>query len=288
MAPKNRSQGWQYAKLSGHKNEDRIKELLETDRQYTADFLKRIGCDNKKLINVSIGGLHETNVESVIQGRRKTKSKTDLRLLYDVGSKTSISIKKSLGGQVYLVKAPHFIECFECQFAELIPKNVKKAINLFWAADEEAVDIIEHYGDRTVDKEFEMQMHHKSLNAHTLKAYNKSLYEELLQWFIDNADKITRLAFSAGAVRCKAEWAEYVWYKNMFNEHMKDNIFLIEDICKGAAKVSENETYYGTKNGGTTIQLPFGFVQWHQAQLQFHHSFDKVAELVVKAKEKIN
>lgn len=170
----------------------------------------------------------------------------------------------------------------------MIPENVKKAINLVWATDEDAADIIEHYGDRTAVKEFEMQIRHKSLNAHTLKAYNPSLYKALLQWFIDNADKIALLAFSAGAVRCKAEWAEYVWYKNMFGENMKDDIFLIEDICKGAVKVSENETYYGTKNGGTTIQLPFGFVQWHQANIQFHHSFDKVAALVLKAGENEN
>lgn len=42
---------------------------------------------------------------------------------------------------------------------------------------------------------------------------------------------------------------------------------------------------YGTKNGGSTIQLPFGFVQWHSPRkvipgnLQFHHSYDKMIEL---------
>lgn len=39
-------------------------------------------------------------------------------------------------------------------------------------------------------------------------------------------------------------------------------------------------TFYGYKNGGTTIQLPFGFVQWHQSSMQFHHSFDKIRNIL--------
>ena len=57
-------------------------------------------------------------------------------------------------------------------------------------------------------------------------------------------------------------------------------VFDIEDICKIAKKYSETETYYGTTNGGTTIQLPFGFVQWHQEQLQFHHQYWKINDLL--------
>ena len=27
------------------------------------------------------------------------------------------------------------------------------------------------------------------------------------------------------------------------------------------------------------IQLPFGFVQWHQSQIQFHHKFNKIKNI---------
>ena len=60
-------------------------------------------------------------------------------------------------------------------------------------------------------------------------------------------------------------------------EYGKD---FIEDICKAAPKAANSEIYYGTSNGGTTIQLPFDFVQWHQKQLQFHHSYEKIYNLI--------
>jgi hypothetical protein len=43
MTNRNRAQGWQHAKLSGHKNEDLIKRLLDTDIEYAQEFLYRLG-----------------------------------------------------------------------------------------------------------------------------------------------------------------------------------------------------------------------------------------------------
>lgn len=280
MEHRDRASGWKHAKRSGHKNEDLIKELLDTDKEYASDFLNRIGCYHKRLKETSVGGLHETNVASIIPGARKTKSKTDLKLIYEDGSQTNISIKKSLGGQVYFVRAGLFIDCFERQFKKRIPEEVVRAINLFWAAADDAVDIIEQYGDKASAKDYDLQMRHKSLNATTLLAYDKELYNALLQWFIENSYELAFLSFASGAVRDKSEWSDYVWYKNLLDENDVDEVFLIEKICQGSAKAAEKETYYGTSNGGTTIQLPFGFVQWHQAQLQFHHNFDKVYNLI--------
>lgn len=279
MEHRNRASGWKHAKRSGHKNEDLVKSFLDSDEKYASAFLRRIGCPCKKLSSTSIGGLHETNVESVIPGARKTKSKTDLKLFYTDGEQTNISIKKSLNGQVYIVRAGLFIECFERQFDKKIPSNVVRAINLFWAAADDAIEIIEHCGDRSMNKDYELQLRHKSLNATTLRTYDKTLYDALLQWFIDNAYEIAFLSFASGAVKDSSEWSEYVWYKNMLEENDVDEVFLIKTICEAAARAAKEETYYGTSNGGTTIQLPFGFVQWHQAQLQFHHNFEKVSAL---------
>lgn len=274
---RNRSEGWQHAKLSGHSNEEHVKQLLDSDKSYAKQLLKRIGCDAVKLTNTSIGGLHETNVPSVLG--RTTKSKTDLRIFLDNGKMVNISIKKSLGGQVYLIRAGNFIEVFEKQFNKKIPNDVQRAIKLFWAEAEDAVQIIKKYADKTDEKNFEQQIRHQSLNATTLQNYDKSLYDSLLNWFKSNSYELAKLAFSMGAAINSSDWSEFVWYINLLGEDDTDEIFYIEDICKIAEKYAKNETYFGDKNGGTTIQLPFGFVQWHQHQMQFHHQYWKIYEL---------
>lgn len=278
MEHRDRAAGWQHAKLSGHKNEDLVKNLLDTDQQFRNSFLKRVDRASATIIKTSIGGLHETNVPSV--NGRKTKSKTDLKVYLGTNEVINVSIKKSLGGQVYFVRAGLFIDTFEKQFGTKIPSNVQRAINLFWAAADDAVEIIERYGDRSNAKNYALQIRHESLNATTLKAYDEALYNALLDWFTTNAYELAKLSFSMGAVRNRDEWSDFVWYINLLGENDTDDLFLIEDVCKAVQAVAHKETYYGSSYGGTTIQLPFGFVQWHQGQLQFHHDYDKLKNML--------
>ncbi len=278
MEHRDRATGWQHAKLSGHKNEDLVKQSLDTNKDFQQHFLKRIDRPYTTIIETSIGGLHETNVPSV--NGRKTKSKTDLKVYLNTNEVIRVSIKKSFGGQVYFVRAGLFIDTFEKQFNVKIPSDVQRAINLFWAAADDAVDIIEKFGDRSNSKNFDLQMRHKSLNATTLKSYDEHLYNVLLNWFTDNAYQLAKLSFSMGAVRDSSEWSDFVWYINLLGENDTDDIFFIEDICNAVQESAQDETYYGSSFGGTTIQLPFGFVQWHQGQLQFHHSYDKLINLL--------
>ena len=279
MEHRDRARGWQHAKLSGHKNEDLIKLLLDTDATYASNFLERIGFGNETISKISIGGLHETNVPSVI-GKRKTKSKTDLKIFLESGKTINVSIKKSLGGQVYFVRAGLFIETFEKQFGKKIPNSVQRAINLFWATADDAISIIEQFADKTNKKNYDLQIRHKSLNATTLKTYDENLYHDLLAWFTENAFEIAQLSFSMGAAKEDCEWSDYIWYINLLGEHKIDEISSINDICTAVKSVSSQETYYGASNGGTTIQLPFGFVQWHQKQLQFHHNYSKLKSIL--------
>lgn len=278
MEHRDRATGWQYAKLSGHRNEDLVKEMLDTNSEFQNAFLSRVDRVSECITKTSIGGLHETNVPSV--NGNKTKSKTDLKVSLSNHEMINISIKKSLGGQVYFVRAGLFINTFEKQFATHIPDSVQRAINLFWAAAEDAVEIIEEYADKSNSKNYNMQIRHRSLNAATLKNYDETLYNDLLSWFIDNAYKIAKLSFSMGAVLDRSEWSDYIWYINLLGENDANDIFYIEDICNAVQNVAESETYFGISNGGTTIQLPFGFVQWHQGQLQFHHNYDKLKRIL--------
>ncbi len=278
MPQRNRASGWKYAKLSGHSNEERVKELLDTDEEFRESFMDRIGCGNDTIASTSIGGLHETLVPGIL--RKKTKSKTDLRVYCNSGKTITVSIKKSLGGQVYFVRAELFIQIYENQFNEKIPSDVQRAIRLFWAAADDAAEIIEKFGNKTDAKSYQLQLRHQSLNAATLEAYDNHLHDAMLKWFADRAYHLTKLAFAMGAAANPAEWSEYVWYINLLGENDVDDIFCIEDICNAAVNAAKSETSYGDRSGGTTIQLPFGFVQWHQSQLQFHHSYEKILHLI--------
>ena len=274
---RDRASGWKHAKLSGHSNEEKVKNLLDTYPDYCSDFMKRIGLPDENIKSASIGGIHEKSVDGVLG--RKTKSKTDLKITCDSGKVLAVSIKKSLGGQVYIVSAENFIKVFKQQFKVDIPENVQRAIRLFWSAAEDAPEIIKKHANHLESKNFNLQIKHRSLNATTLKAYDESLYSSMLNWFSQNAYKLTKLAFTMGAAKDQEEWSEYVWYKNLLGENDIDQVFHIEEICQAAQKVSDKETFYGESNGGTTIQLPFGFVQWHQSKMQFHHSYDKLCVL---------
>ncbi len=280
MEQRDRASGWQYAKLSGHKNEDLVKQLLDTDPHYAQNFLRRLERPWAKIQSTSVGGLHETNVPSVL-GTRTTKSKTDLKVLLQNGETINLSVKKSLGGQVYLVQAETFIEVFERQFLQPIPRQVQRAIRLFWAAADDAVEILQQYGDQSPPSNYQLQLRHRSLNATTLRAYDETLYHALLQWFTDHACEITKLCFSMGAVQSPEEWSHYLWYINLLEEHSVDVLFSIYDIGVAAKRNADRETYYSPTNGGTTIRLPFGFVQWHQGRLQFHHDYDKIRDMLM-------
>ena len=57
-----------------------------------------------------------------------------------------------------------------------------------------------------------------------------------------------------------------------------DIIIPIHSIVSAVGK-STDQVYPGNVNGGSTIQLPFGFVQWHQKKVQFHDSLAKLQSL---------
>ena len=210
--------------------------MLDIDADYRKDFLSRVGYGNDTIKSTSIGGLHEKNVPGILG--KKTKSKTDLKIFCNSGKTITVSIKKSLGGQVYFVRAGLFIDVYEKQFREKIPDDVQRAIKLFWAAADDATDIIEKYGDRSDAKSYDLQIRHESLNATTLKSYDKNLYDSMLDWFSSHAYNLTKLAFTMGAAKDPAEWSEFVWYINLLGENDVDEIFHIEEICNAAVKVA--------------------------------------------------
>ena len=89
---------------------------------------------------------------------------------------------------------------------------------------------------------------------------------------------ITEFCFSKGLAADPQEWAEYVWYKNLVDGKNDDYILDIVELCSACQRAAQS-IKPGTRGGGTTILLPFGFVQWHQGQMQFHHSLKAINQL---------
>lgn len=178
MEHRDRATGWKYAKLSGHRNEALVKLLLDEREDMRQWLLEHVHRPEAEILRTSVGGLHETSVPGV--NGRKTKSKTDLKVHISTGEVLNISIKKSLSGQVYFVKATAFIETFEKQFSVSIPEEVKRAMRLFWSQAEDAISIIQQYADKTEEKQLNLQLKHRSLNAVTLRKYDETLYFALL------------------------------------------------------------------------------------------------------------
>lgn len=272
---RNRSQGWVWAKISGHVNEKKVCELFN-DKEYCKRFSEVLSIP--AIQSASVGGLHEKSISTVLGG--SSRGKTDLRLLCEGGQHFNFSIKKSLSGQVFLITIDHFISGLEKQFNVSIPDDVKTAIQLFWGTHESVSDIIQSVG---TSREYELRKHR--LTACTLREYDIKLYDSLLNWFKNNIGMLADFCFSKGLVSDSSLWADYVWYINRVGENDVDHIIPVEEIIS-ACEENKELVCYGTRFNGTTIQLPFGSVQWHNPRkvhpgcIQFRHQYQALIQIL--------
>lgn len=273
---RNRSEGWKHAKLSGHENEDNITLLVQENLELQHCIMQCANRENMEIIDIIDGGLNETNVISVFGD--KTKNKTDLKIILSNNDTINISIKKSCAGQVYLITADRFIRGYQKLYNHEIPQRIKRAIQLYWGEAEDTRDLIEKYRDKVEQKIYDYQIRKHRLVASTLKYYDSEMPKDLLDWFDENMYNIIDFCFSRGLALDEKEKAEIIWYKNTIGENNVDTKLWLPKIKNAIFE----KCYYGSTLGGTTIQLPFGFVQWHQGCMQFHHKYEKVINLFNK------
>lgn len=282
---RDRAEGWKHAKLTGHKNEEIVCELINKDKDIQKRILIAAHKDYETFVHAACGGLNETNVLSIFGDT--TKSKTDIYVQLDNGETINISLKKEKGGQVYLIGPRRFIEGFEKQYNVKIPDDIQRAIGLFWGCEDDVIDIVARYS--TIYKDYETRKHR--LVAKTLKEYDIELSDSLIEWFSRNIANLFDFCFSKGLAANEKDWAHLVWYRNEISEDGEDvdTLLNIKDLKNKLANFSE----FGKKTGGSTIQLPFGMVQWHSptkkipGDMQFHHSYEKIME-AIKEYEKAN
>lgn len=234
-----------------------------------------------EIASATVGGLRETDVISVFGD--KTKSKTDLTIVLKDGNTVNISIKKSWGGQVYLIGVDRFIAGFEKHFDKEIPAQIKELLYIYFYGSPKTDSLLNDA--KVIANEtaalVSYQKKHNRLVWTSLYNWDKSKADSLLQWFKDNISEIAEYCFARGLAKDKKDWAQYVWYINLLGEDDFDEIFSISDI-KSAMSSHLDEVCPSSQNGGSTTQLPFGFVQWHQQKMQFHHSLEKLSEFVKK------
>lgn len=277
MSQRNRSQGWTHAKKSGHLNEEKAAYNIKNCTTIQKRLSHISGYNNLSFQDVTYGGIHETKVESIIENS-KTTSKTDIIIPYN-NSTLNISLKKESSGQVFLVSTNRFINGFETQYSTCIPNDVKQALYLFFGFVDDT--LIKDIVNTTSSSYHSYEIRKNRLTAETLKVYDKKLYEVLLLWFSSNIKEIFDFCFIRGLAKNDKDFAHIIWYKNFLNENSDDFLFNLNELKDKLP----NNAEYGSKNGGTTIQLPFGFLQWHNpshkkhGDMQFHHSLDKLLKL---------
>lgn len=272
---RNRAEGWQHAKLSGHKNEVAVMHLFD-DKDFCEKFAKRLGIS--EIVSATVGGLNEEDVACVLGG--KTKSKTDLVLNLCDGKSVNISIKKSSAGQVYLISVDRFIEGYEQQYAVSIPNDIKDSLRLYFYGHAQIMSYLSNPNvvNNQSAKLISYQNRKKRLVWKSLENLDLGKSKRFQKWLKSNIADITEFCFSRGLAKNSEDWADYVWYINKLGECDFDEIFEIEKL-KEKVKNSTEKVVPSRINGGSTIRLPFGFVQWHQKQMQFHHSLSELKSL---------
>lgn len=277
MGVRNRAEGWKYAKLTGHENERSLAEQTQEDAAIRQRLLDCAHLSEVSVTGVQYGGLYETDVPCVLGG--KTKSKTDLWLELSNGGRLNVSIKKDPDGQVFLIGIDRFLAGFEQQYQIKIDHQVRRAISLYFGSAADTLDVLQSIGSASA---LEFRKHR--LVAKSLRRYDETLYHLLLSWVNINRAELFDFCFSKGLAKCPEDWADIVWYKNTIEAHSFDRMIYLPDL---AVRMPATATY-GPRNGGSTIQLPFGFVQWHSprkvipGQIQFHHSYQKLTAIAAQ------
>lgn len=275
MAPRNRAEGWKHAKNSGHQNEQLAAQLVQSDPEIQRRLLHCAHWEGEKIVNIEFGGLNEHNVPCVFPGE-STKSKSDLWLVMASGKRLNVSLKKDASGQAFLIGIDRFIRGYEAQYRTLIPNEVKRALMLYFGSAQDIPEIVKEYASSNIP----LQVRKHRLVAETLNSYDPTLAGLLLFWMDSNMENIFDFCFSRGLAQNPEDWAHVLWYRNLLGEFSFDTMINLQET----PKMCFSSCFYGKRNGGSTIQLPFGFVQWHSptksipGSMQFHHSYAKILD----------
>ena len=274
-------------KREGHENERLLREALERDTAFRAAFCARIGRHPADFLGAEGGGLNEARVDTVLGTR--TQGKTDLTLRWRTpeAPRTNVSVKMDENGQVHLTTPERFVAAWGATFGTNVPPRVAKALGLFFGTDPDAARILEETpieidGERVRALE---RSHNGALCFDVLAHHDAAMAEELLAWLRDNRRALVELCFSRGYAADPDEWAQWLWYCDLVHPGRgPDRLIRISDLADAVAALTDEELRNlirpGPKNGGTTILLPFGHLQYLHGKAEFYQSRAKIERLL--------
>jgi hypothetical protein len=266
------SDGGRKMKVEGHQNEILVAD--EILNNLTTTKFKNILNNDEVVLEVICDGIKSKKVDSIIETKKTTpkndvKVKTNQRII-------NLSVKKSEGGQVHINEVKPFIDKYEKIYSP-IPNIVKDGLLFLFSGHNDIKSILNNpfYQNELTYKQ---ELHHQTLTIQTMNKYNPLLSIELLSWVKNNIKNIAEIVFKRGWAQNKEDWGEYIYYRNKIDENKNINDIINIDLL--ISMCNPNDVKFGTENGGTTINLPFGSLQYHLGGLQFHHNYKKILKLV--------
>jgi hypothetical protein len=277
MSERNRSEGWQFAKLDGHRNEEELGVILRESSELT-NLLHEIVFQEDQTSQPMVLVDGSKHVPSILGS--STTSKIDIDLVWST-KKLGLSVKKSNGGQVWLVGLDKFFKALTLTTGQSTPQEVELVLSLF-VGGENLNKFQQEFSDglnRSVNESFYDQQVHQ--NRLVLNSIDKLIPEALsttFEFLRANLRIMTELMFFRGLASKSEDCAEIVIYNQVYSGR---NVFSKADLLSAIDSARNLEKVVsGNRNGGSTIQLPTGFLQMHKPQgknlLQFHHNYEKL------------
>lgn len=277
MSERNRSEGWQFAKLDGHKNEEELGVILRESSELTNFLHETVYKEEQKhLPKVLVDG--SKHVPSILGD--PTTSKIDIDLVWAT-RQLGLSVKKSNSGQVWLVSLDRFLKALEIKTGQKVPQDVEVVLSLF-IGGENLINFQQEFAEglraSATEKYHEQEVHQNRLVLESIDQFLPDALATTFDFLQKNLRLVSELSFFTGLASNPEDCAEVVIYNQV---HSGKNVFSKSDLLS-AMEVRTNQDLItpGDKNGGSTIKLPTGFLQMHKPQganlLQFHHSYEKV------------
>lgn len=276
---RNRSEGWKHAKLDGHGNENRVAGALPSDKSFISDIGslklgKRLSGKPKAL---DIG---QTPVKTIFGDLQLPKP--DIVLEWCNHVRTNLSVKKSSSGQVWLVTFERFLETFRHHSGIPVNPDAAKALALFIGGKDNLAKYRSDFllalnaSKSASPTIYAQELHQNRLSATSISRSFPICWNALMDFLRNYIGLITELAFARGATESDEMWAEVVLYTLPDGSR---SIFSIADMAARSKLANQSKITAGPKNGGTTIILPFGFLQMHKNSIQFHHQLKAIKNL---------
>lgn len=298
MTQRSRAQGWQHAKRSGHQREVDLAAELREDSQFSSWIHEKIfGTSESVAPLVASSGASMERVPSVLGDL--TIPKVDIEVIWPHPRESTarVSLKKSETGQVWLVTRDRFIRGFEAQFDRSVSNAVVEGLRLFIGPLEE-FEMVQALAGRPLlggmsrSSGVPQELHQRRFVAATLDAYFREIWRETLGWFRLETHRIAELCFRRGLAAQPEHYASGLLYSinDPSSGRVGNHYFALSELADRIhALAPELRAVVGPRSGGSTVVLPFGFLQMHNPrprgqvswknQLQFHHQLKQLQAL---------